>query len=91
MSCVITKFMMKMSELVVLGKLQPGDFTKDFCTQQGISSHSADHCKELLQMWASRQEGRFCKKLLYKFLISWNNEIIIFSAVFLIISMLDME
>ena len=55
--------MMKMSELVVLEKLQPGDFTEDFCTQHGISRHSADHCNELLQKWTARQQGQILQKV----------------------------
>ena len=49
--------MMKMTEWVVLDKLQPDTITEGFCTQHGISRLSADHCKDQLQMWAARQEG----------------------------------
>ena len=51
-----TRYMMKI-ECLVLHKLQPEDFTKDFCAQHGISSHSADHCKEMLQLWCNRPAG----------------------------------
>ena len=48
--------MMK-TECVQLHKLQPEDFTKSFCAQQGISSYSADHCKEMLQLGCYRPAG----------------------------------
>ena len=47
----------KMSEVVMVAKLQPEHITEDFCTKHSISSHSAGHCKELLQQWSSRQGG----------------------------------
>ena len=49
---------MKMSELVMVAKLQPEHITEDFCTQHSISSQSADHCKQLLRQWSPRQEGQ---------------------------------
>ena len=45
------------TECVLLHKLQPEDFTEGFCTQHGISSLSADHCKEVLQLWYNRPAG----------------------------------
>ena len=48
--------MMKI-EGVLLHNLQPEDFTESFCAQHGISSHSADHSKELLQLWFNRPAG----------------------------------
>ena len=54
----MTQRMMEMSELLMVDKLQPEHITEDFCTQHSISSHSADHCIELLQQWSPRQEGQ---------------------------------
>ena len=56
----ITQCKMKMKDCVVLDKLHPEAITENFCTQHGISSLSADHCKDQLQMWASRHEGEIC-------------------------------
>ena len=46
--------MMK-TEWLVLHKLQPEDFANSFFTQH--SSHTADHCKEMLQLLCNRPEG----------------------------------
>ena len=42
---------------VELHKLEPKDFTKDFCSQNGISRHSAGDCKEMLQLWCNVPES----------------------------------
>ena len=47
-SCCIAQCMMKI-ECVLL--------TESFCAQQSINSHSADHYKEMLQLWCNRPAG----------------------------------
>ena len=44
-------------ECVLLHNLQPEDFTKSLCSQHNISSNSADHCKEMPQLWGNRPAG----------------------------------
>ena len=46
-----------MSELVLVDKLQLKEINEGFCTQHDINHHSADDCKDQLQLWSARQEG----------------------------------
>ena len=64
-SCYVTQYMMKI-ECLVLHKLQPEDFTESFYTKHGISSHAADHCKEMLQLWCNRPAGEILSDLCCK-------------------------
>ena len=56
--------MMKI-ECVVLHKLQPEDLTESFCAQHGISSHTADNCNEMLQLWSNRPAGEILLEILW--------------------------
>ena len=40
-------------EKVVVHRLQPADITEGFCVQHSISRHSADDCREQLQLWSN--------------------------------------
>ena len=63
--------MKKMTEWVVLDKLFPENITEGFCALHGISSHSADHCKEQLQLWCNRHAGEILSPSNLLFLISF--------------------
>ena len=57
-----------MSEPVKFYKLLPDDVSDGCCSQDSISSHSADDCNEQLQLSQTRQEGEileYCNSTIF--------------------------